>query len=906
MQQKEIRYTGITTKPSDYDCPDGDIASMMNLVNENGNLSPVAPPEVLFTLGDNQKVLYVHKTSDYCNYIVYDTSGGESSGKIRYFTKDPTEIKDITSIANKELYQINSIGNTLVILTSEGLIYALYKSGNYEILGSNPPFPSISFRLKGGISEVKSFDINFETKTRYYTEVYNTAQHPGVLEKIFLDKRITAETIYANINPDSQMVKNGGLQYDFMIRYAYKLYDGKLYMHSVPVYMNAGYGTPYFLSIYRINRDGENKSDDIGVYRFLNSLEIKMRRLHSLLYYQINNTNEITNELEKWKDLIKEISFYITPPLRYMDANFQPFSAMELGGFPGVTLGERIDSGFTMSTGLKSENGENVYFKGNYPYDFLDNTIGSRFIPLLIKNNSGDGIYNFHHIATIDVKTIKSGEQILPIESDALNNLVNRELMTGGADVSHKLVARKSFVYNACLNIANVYAVPQEYPLESCVAYTNGRILSVTHVFMETYSFKAYVFMESSDTDVLAIETSSLKLNTLGNYFFYPNVNAFKVIIERTDADGRKTYTSSKLEKHDQISGAYTDSLSDNYSEGLDVSFIENMSRGFHYPNKIYTSEVNNPFTFPATGVNIIGSGEILGIRSATKALSQGQFGQFPLYAFTDEGIWALEVSSEGKFIAKQPATRDSCNNPDSITQIDTSVLFTSERGIMLIQGSESVCISEALNEKSFDISTLKGYDQLIQMTDLTVEHFKHSNFIEYIKKCAMSYDYTNQCIIVFNKEYSYAYVFSLQSKTWGMIPSDFTNSVNSYPDSYIMTKSNTLVNLSSTGSGNSKEVKGIIITRPLKLDSPDLLKTITQSMHRGVFRKGKVKTVLYGSRDCINFVPITSSLDHTLRSVHGSPYKYFRFAIIAELYPGESISGTSIVYETRQTNKLR
>ena len=224
----------------------------------------------------------------------------------------------------------------------------------------------------------------------------------------------------------------------------------------------------------------------------------------------------------------------------------------------------------------------------------------------------------------------------------------------------------------------------------------------------------------------------------------------------------------------------------------------------------------------------------------------------------------------------------------------------------MLIQGSESVCISEILNKKSFDISTLKGYEQLAQMAGLTTDHFKHPSFMEYIQGCNMSYDYTNQRIIVFNKEYSYAYVFSLQTKTWSMIPSNFINSVNSYPDSYIMAKSNTLVNVSNTGNEYSKGVKGIIITRPLKLDSPDLLKTITQSIHRGVFEKGHIKSVLYGSRDCINYIPITSSLDHTIRSIHGSPYKYFRFAIITELSPGESLSGTSVVYETRQTNKLR
>lgn len=901
MQQKEIRYTGITTIPSDYDCPDGDIASMMNLVNEKGNLVPATPPKVLFKLESGQKVMYIHKTSNYCNYITFDIN----SKKVYYFTKDPTEIKDINTLKNSELYQINSIGNTLIILTDQGLIYAIFTSGNYEILGSNPPFPSISFRLKGGVGKIKSFTVKFKEKTKLYTEI--TSGDPlayKMLNKLFLDNPTTSDAIYANINTDAQSIKSqNAFQYDFMIRYAYRLYDGSLYMCSVPIYINAGNGTPYFLQVTDahsvVSDDG---SDHIGKYVQIRDIGIDLYRLASHLYYQITNVDEVSKELSKWKDIIKEISFFVTPSLFYMDQNHQPSTTIT-GQLPDPLTVGQYDSGFTMSMGGKDANGVEVYLNRSYPHSFW--TDGKRVIPLLISINGGDGLFIFRHIASIDLKSIQSGEKLLQVEEGALTTLDNRERMSGDSNVSQKLVARKSFVYNSCLNLINVSAIPPEFPLESCVIYTNGKIIESQYI-VETYSFKAYVLIKSSNTSVLIIETSSINLYSLGDYFFYPNVDAFKVIIERTDKIGNKSYTSNDLKEHDSINGVYTDRLSGVYVESIDLSILESTDRGFYYPSKIYTSEVNNPFSFPATGVNTVGSGEISGIRSATKALSQGQFGQFPLYAFTDEGIWALEVSSEGKFIAKQPATRDVCNNPDSITQIDTAVLFTSERGIMLIQGSESICISEVLNEKSFDISTLKGYDQLIQMTDLTVEHFKHSNFIEYIKRCAMSYDYTNQRIIVFNKEYSYAYVFSLQSKTWGMIPSDFTNPVNSYPDSYIMTKNNTLVNISNTGNENSKDVKGIIITRPLKLDSPDLLKTITQSIHRGVFRKGKVKTVLYGSRDCINFVPITSSLDHTLCSVHGSPYKYFRFAIIAELSPGESISGTSIIYETRQTNKLR
>ena len=120
--------------------------------------------------------------------------------------------------------------------------------------------------------------------------------------------------------------------------------------------------------------------------------------------------------------------------------------------------------------------------------------------------------------------------------------------------------------------------------------------------------------------------------------------------------------------------------------DSFDLSQLQPSSNPeISFQNKIYTSEVNNPFNFPVSGINTLGVGEILGIASATKALSQGQFGQFPLYAFTNEGIWALEVSNAGTYSSKQVVTRDVCNNPAGITQIDGAIVFTTDRGVMIL-----------------------------------------------------------------------------------------------------------------------------------------------------------------------------------------------------------------------------
>ena len=60
---KEIKYNGYTAQPSDYACADGDLAGAVNLVPDQGALSPVFRPRVLFTLDDTKKVRYMHKSA---------------------------------------------------------------------------------------------------------------------------------------------------------------------------------------------------------------------------------------------------------------------------------------------------------------------------------------------------------------------------------------------------------------------------------------------------------------------------------------------------------------------------------------------------------------------------------------------------------------------------------------------------------------------------------------------------------------------------------------------------------------------------------------------------------------------------------------------------------------------------
>ena len=169
-----------------------------------------------------------------------------------------------------------------------------------------------------------------------------------------------------------------------------------------------------------------------------------------------------------------------------------------------------------------------------------------------------------------------------------------------------------------------------------------------------------------------------------------------------------------------------------------------------------------------------------------------------------------------------------------------------------------------------------------------------------------MIYDYYDNRIILFNPAYRYAYVYSLKSKMWSTMENIFTKRVNIYPESYAINKNGKIVDLYVKEP--TEDVPYFLCSRPFGLSNPEVHKTMLSCITRGYFRneKGKCGMILYGSNDLFYWFPIKTSVNKYLRGMAGSPYKYFRIALIGSLSPDESISGISTDIIERWQNKLR
>ncbi len=915
---QEVKYNGFSASPSDYECPDGDLAVSMGVIAEERGLEPIPPAKVVKTFSNQEMCLYIHETVNYKFDIV--ESSDEDSGHQLVAQGDLVSSRLLSD--EFEIYHINSIGNTLCVHTKNGLYYFLCKgeAQGYSALGPHMPECPISFSLQASLAESEPFNIS--TKSANLLEPLSDE-----------NKKLISDQVLSKVNKfiADESVNKDKFVFPFFVRYAYRLYSGALTMHSAPILMIANLGESPIVVM---------PNGALSIQGTLIQGARVVAPIHTLGYRYIGD--EINaRALSNWSEIISSIDIFISAPIYTYDQgglceqisnSSNNYGGISVCSVPyiekkstGLMTASVAVSSFSfniaVSAEYSAESASNIYYKQTVRdiinlYHPGDGYANYRIVLPMRKSsevqNDIDNCHDFRFLATIPLKDlIKYSEHTtrrtaVPITKGRLSQLLTGEPMTDDYNSHDLLIPQSSITYNNRLSLAQLRSrLFDGYHLMSQFPYSNG----ASGLLDKINAFELYIFIQQDGKDICVkhpFTQNNFQEEALFIYFFYPNINAYMMKLYNTTT---KKHCTIYLEPHPFLNGAYYSSYRS--SKYPDTSYYGDLpstssdeERTISLPNKIYTSEVNNPFYFPVLGINTVGSGEVINIGTAAKALSEGQFGQFPLYAFTTDGVWALEVSATGSYSARQPITRDMCLSSESITQIDSAVLFASDRGIMLLSGSQSMCISDILDSNEPFIMPPYGFADLASSAGLNGSNFDFIPFREFIKGCRMLYDYTHQHIIVFNPEVKYAYVYSLESKQWGMMPSNLANTLNSYPEALAVSHDGEVLNFSQTDQ--TKELKGLVVTRPLKLAAPDTHKTIDTIIQRGYFQKGHVKVVLYGSRDLENWFVVYSSQDHYLRGFRGTPYKYFRIALLCNLDHDESIYSASVQYTPKLTNKLR
>lgn len=216
------------------------------------------------------------------------------------------------------------------------------------------------------------------------------------------------------------------------------------------------------------------------------------------------------------------------------------------------------------------------------------------------------------------------------------------------------------------------------------------------------------------------------------------------------------------------------------------------------YPNGLKVSLTNNPFTFPYESTYQVGSSEIIALMSNAVAVGTGQTGAAPLYVFCKDGIYSLMVDATGEmtYTNARIIARDVCNNAKSVTPIDSGVVFTTDRGIMSIAGSEVVEIGSAAEGDVFDITDTSDKAKKIMFNAFTMQQLAefpqslvdNTDFLTYLKGAIVNYNHNERELMVSNPDKDYTYVMD-RNGNWSRRAFTAQEYVNNYPTSYRIDK---------------------------------------------------------------------------------------------------------------------
>lgn len=935
--QQSIRYKGLSLTPDEMSVENGALSLCGNLELHDGALRPSivtgTPLSQPLTInGEVAKILYVHETGSYRHLIAI------ASSAIYWFMQDgslgsTTPIKSFAYEAS--VLSVNSIGNTLIIVATDGIHYALWVDGGYKNLPQKPPFVEITFSISddypenysnGGVDaegSANGFREAFQQTTYSCNDVFDKVKMSltdfmnGDVECLSIkeDKQSDlTQSIYALVNRTNNLIARKGRFYaNFFVRYCYRMFDGSMIMHSSPVFIPVQIPDSYM--VLSANAFSFNATD--GVINTYDEFTFQREdgknntsRVHitkvAFIYYPRNVDLKYTildakrNELEKWKDVIKSVDIFITPPISNVDTS-EKISSLRTGR-RNYMLGKGLLS-LTYESGSNQIGGTSVYFP-SLSQDAYRNKL---------KNTSA-----FYKVCSLKISDLTNyTTKKLPVDKNAVYQVSLQEQMKDDYKTHNSLFAQGGYVYNHRLNLYgmkeklfqgfNGYVMlPGLYILKYDDSTDNQKYrYKIQKIVVSLNTTSGTKYVESSDKFFSRQDIDVFMISNLVK--FYPDSRADKMAIFCKDSSDNDVIFVFPLEQCAELNGAmHMGDFTDNFEQYKVESFDYTVDDVVELSNKIYTSESDNAFYFPLNGINTVGIGTIQGIASTTRALSQGQFGQYPLMAFSTDGIWAMEVSSKGTYSSIHPISREVCSNPKSITQLDQSVLFSTNRSISRIAESQVVSMSDVLDGPGFNISGSLGKflnffidaegdsesvkttkAQMRQLIDFT------SSPIEFFQRCQVIYDYKNSRIFCLDVTQTsktstadtVALCYSIRDNAWStFLIQNVLTAINSYPHPYIQYRDGSVIVLDKDYDyEDPTEYHGIIVTRTLKFDEDNVPDSITGYIHS--LTSGSIPIMwLYGSNDNQNwhYIGRLGGMKSSYMATHS--YRFFRIALYLKM----------------------
>lgn len=860
---------------------------------------------------------YVHEHNNYKHYIgwyLYETPTPDeylltwhkenSSGSAIEYGGCICIRSSAFGAITSEPASITHVGNTLLmVVPNKGIRYFLWVGTEYKDLGYTIPDLDIELMLSRKYVEDSTIkdDVQANTEladqyisnatlnnfTKNVNQVVSLGSYDGILGtdtgRVMANKQDDYNNLIYGLYAKNKKyaAQRKGFVNPFFVRYAIELYDGTYYKISQPILMLPSTTK----NSYALRMHGNNT--------------MALHTEYSLMYYKSKS------DYSEWKDIVKNVVLFVSDDIDIYDTNVDAL------GYEQIGLNDYVSDGVASST---LDNTYGNYFHSEQLSAYIPSIPISTFTDnayscwkVMNGQSAGemaDGIKNsaiFYKIC--EIGAFEKSSEWMPcadkMRKSTLQNLTTQPQLvndiSGDDYYSHcNIIPSKIFSFNRRLHLYGATRdffkgwlefVPMEYLYNNTKLSTTKKIA----VYIKTGSGEKCVIQQSP-----AGTTNLLK----DYWFFYPDERAYKAEIY---IDNNLYYTLS-LKVHPHLHGAY-------YYGGLPTSASGYGSYTTKTPvesctpeelnNQVIVSDVDNPFSFGAKSYITIGTGSVIGLASLTTALSQGQFGSYPTIAFTNEGIWAMHVDSDGTYSSVVPFSREVCCNENSIIATDGAIFFASNKGMMAVTGTNQSgsgvdCVSKQL----------QGKKNGELMTDLLF--------------ATCMWDYKERLLIVVGPVN--CWVYSLSTGTWSQAAHTIYSSVepswivSSYPDYLFQTNDSSeqdhhvwsLINRPNRGQDSRMYGSMTITSRPLKLSGSLIMDTIMRIKHLLSMTdrtqpnpSGSADFTLYASDDLKDWF--------TMSSLRGKPWKFYKIKYtFSDWNAVDSYSGTVITVQPRRIDKIR
>ena len=190
---------------------------------KNGALHPVSPRKVTSELSQKYDIIFVHQNSDYQNYIGIRHTA-ETSAVYNKINTTPELIAEVPKITS-----VQQIGNTLFLITGEGIWYLLYNERAYKSLGVIPEMRKIEWYASYGQVTKYFYDEYSSIKIENFKEaavgLFNT-----IIENLNTKGYSAHPTRREEIKDGEMCLVDAHLSV-----FAFRLYDGSTIKQSSPV-----------------------------------------------------------------------------------------------------------------------------------------------------------------------------------------------------------------------------------------------------------------------------------------------------------------------------------------------------------------------------------------------------------------------------------------------------------------------------------------------------------------------------------------------------------------------------------------------------------------------------------------------------------------------------------------------